>query len=343
MTVRDRSTATTEATTDAPATMRAIVQDRYGEAHDVLYRAEVPVPEPADDEVRIRVQAVGVDRAVWHLMAGIPYLVRPAFGLRRPRRRIRGREVAGTVDAVGRAVTDLAVGDEVFGMIEEAFAEYAVGSPAKLRRLPAGASFVEAAALPVSGTTALQAIRDKADVLPGDRVLVVGASGGVGNYCVQLAKAAGAEVTGVCQGSKADFVRSAGADHVIDHTTTRLGDLDERFDVIIDIGGNRPLRELRGLMTERGRLVLAGGEDGGRWFGMQRQLWAVLLSLAVRQKLVMLVASERGEDLEALSALVESGEVRALVERTFTLTEAAEAVQHLQDGQVRGKVVVTVD
>jgi NADPH:quinone reductase-like Zn-dependent oxidoreductase len=325
-------------------TMRAIVQDAYGEA-DVLRLAEIDRPAIGDDEVLVRVHAAGVDQGAWHLMAGLPYPVRLAgYGVRAPKTPVRGRELAGRIEAVGRGVTTLRPGDEVFGVAEGAFAEYAPAAAAKLAPKPGGLTFQQAAALPISGLTALQAVRDQGRVTAGDRVLVIGASGGVGSFAVQIAKAFGAEVTGVASTGKVDLVRSLGADHVVDY---RLGDdlgAGERgYDVIIDTGGNRPLRVLRRALTPTGTLVLVGAETGGRWLGgTDRQLRAMVLSRFVRQRLRTFIASEKAADLLALSALVESGAVTPAVDRTFPLAETPAAIRHMREGKARGKVVIDV-
>src|ERR1700733_5892251 len=249
-------------------TMQAIVQDHYGPAQDVLRLEEIDRPTIGDGEVLLRVHAAGVDRGVGHLMTGLPYPVRLAgFGVRAPKDRVRGREVAGSVEAVGPGVTTLAAGDKVFGISEGSFAGYARAKADKLAPLPGGLTFEQAAAVPVSALTALQAVRDHGRVRAGQKVLVIGASGGVGTFAVQIAKAYGAEVTGVCSTAKMDLVRSVGADHVIDYTRGGIADGAQRYDGIIDIGGNRPLRQLRAALTRRGTLVIVGGETGGRWLG----------------------------------------------------------------------------
>jgi NADPH:quinone reductase-like Zn-dependent oxidoreductase len=324
--------------------MRAIVQDEYGEAMDVLRLEQVDRPEIADDEVLLRVHAAGVDRGVWHLMAGLPYPIRlMGYGLRVPKDRARGREVAGTVDAVGKDVTTFAVGEKVYGVGEGTFAEYSRASADKLAPKPANLTFEQAAAVPISALTALQAVRDAGKVQPGQQVLVIGASGGVGTYAVQIAKAFGATVTGVCSTAKTDFVRSLGADHVIDYTREDIGDGPRRYDLVLDTGGNRSLTRLRRVLTAHGTLVIVGSETGGRWLGgVDRQLRAPLLSLFVGQTLTSVVNSENAADLRVLTELFESGKVTPAVDRTYPLAEAPAAIQYLTDGHVRGKVVVTV-
>jgi NADPH:quinone reductase-like Zn-dependent oxidoreductase len=326
-------------------TMRAIVNDTYGEAGDVLRLAEIPRPEIGDDEVLVRVHAAGVDRGVWHLMAGLPYPVRLAgYGLRAPKNPVRGREVAGRVEAVGKNVTTMVAGDEVFGAAEGSFAAYARARADKLAPKPSGVSFRDAAASTLSATTALQAVRDHGRVQPGQRVLVIGASGGVGTFAVQIAKAYGAEVTAVCSTGKVDLVRSIGADHVIDYTNQDIDANDQRYDVIIDIAGNRPLRQLRRALTPRGTLVITGGENGGRWIGgTDRQLRALLLSPFVRQKLRTFINSEARADLITIAELIDAGRVTPVIDKTYPLGDAPAAIRYLQDGHARGKVVVVVD
>ena len=328
---------------DATNTMRAIVQDRYGTA-DVLRIAEIGRPEIADDEVLVRVQAAGLDRGTWHLMAGQPYLMRIlGFGLRKPKNRVPGLDVAGTVEAVGSAVTRFSPGDEVFGISRGSFAEYAAVLEDKLARKPANLTFEQAAVVPISAGTALQALTDAGSVEPGQRVLIIGASGGVGSYAVQLAKAFGAEVTGVCSTAKLDLVRSLGADHVIDYTQQDFADGTNRYDLILDIGGNSSLSRLRSALTPSGTLVIVGGEEGGKWTGgFGRSLRAPLLSPFVRQKLTMLASKERASDQERLTPLIEAGKVTPSIDRTYPLDRVPEAMRHLETGRVRGKVVITI-
>jgi NADPH:quinone reductase-like Zn-dependent oxidoreductase len=330
--------------TALPNTMQAMVRDTYGEAEDVLRLEEIAVPEVADDRVLLRVHAAGVDRGVWHLTAGLPYPVRLAgFGVRAPKNRVPGLDVAGTVVVVGSKVTGLAPGDEVYGVAEGSFAEYATARPDKLAPKPSNLTFEQTAAVAISGLTALQALRDHAKVQPGQKVLILGASGGVGSYAVQIAKAFGAEVTGVCSTAKLDLVRALGADHVIDYTVTDLADDPQRYDVILDIGGNRSLSVLRRSLTPRGTLVVAGGETGGRWLGgYDRLLRASALSPFVSQKLGTFVSSENREDLLVLTELIESGQVTPAVDRIYPLREAAAAMRHMLDGHARGKVVITL-
>jgi NADPH:quinone reductase-like Zn-dependent oxidoreductase len=329
-------------------TMRAVTQDRYGAAaHEVLRIGQISTPAIGDGEVLLRVHAAAVDRGTWHIMAGLPYPLRLfGYGLRAPKDRVRGREVAGVVEHVGPGVTRLRAGDEVFGIGEGCFAEYAAARENKLARKPARLSFAEAAATTISALTALQAVRDRGHVRPGQQVLIIGASGGVGTFAVQIAKAYGADVTGMCSTGKVDLVRALGADHVIDYTVDDVGaDLDagarRRYDVVLDLGGHRPLRQLRRALTPRGTLVIVGSETGGRWLGgFDRTIRALLLSPFIRQTLAPLVNSENAADLAVLADLVAAGTVAPVIDRSYPLEEAAAAIGRMQDGQVRGKVVV---
>ena len=327
-------------TTDG--TMRAIVQNGYGPV-DVLQSGRAVLPRIAENEVLIRVHAAGMDRGTWHMMTGRPYLLRVlGFGFRRPKNPVPGIDVAGTVAAVGSAVTRFAVGDEVYGMSRGAFAEYAAALEDKLARKPSGLSFEQAAVVPISAGTALQAL-DAGRVERGQKVLILGASGGVGSYAVQLAKYFGAEVTGVSSAGKTDLVRSLGADHVLDYTQDDFADGARRFDLILDIGGNPSLSRLRRALTATGTAVIVGGEEGGRWTGgFGRSLRAPFVSLFVRQRLAMLASKERASDLERLTPLLEAGQVTPSVERTYPLDEVRDAMRHLDAGNVRGKIAITV-
>ncbi|MBC6451436.1 NAD(P)-dependent alcohol dehydrogenase [Actinokineospora xionganensis] len=323
--------------------MKAIVQDIYGSA-DVLALREIERPTAGDNDVLLAVRAAGVDPGVWHLMTGMPYLVRIAgFGLRKPKVATRGRDVAGRVEAVGRNVTRFKPGDEVYGTCEGSFAEYATAREDRLALKPAGLSFAQAAAVPISAGTALQALRDAGEIKAGQHVLVIGAAGGVGTFAVQLAKAFGAEVTGVCSTTKTDLVRSIGADHVIDYTREDFTEGGRRYDLVLDIAGNRPLPKLRKALAAKGILVIVGGEGGGRWTGgFGRSLRAAMLSPFVGQKLCGLIAKETSTDLEALTAHIEAGKVVPVIDRTYPLGEAAKAIRHLEEGHNRGKVVITI-
>lgn len=327
----------------AASTMRAIVQDRYGSA-DVFVLAQVARPEIADNEVLVHVEAAGLDRGTWHMMAGRPYLLRLlGFGFRRPKNRVPGLDVAGTVVAVGSSVTRFSPGDEVFGISRGSFAEYAAVLEDKLARKPANLTFEQAAVVPISAGTALQALTDAGGVEQGQQVLIIGASGGVGSYAVQLAKAFGAEVTGVCSTAKLDLVRSLGADHVVDYNREDFARGTSRYDLVLDIGGNSSLSRLRSALTPTGTLVIVGGEEGGKWTGgFGRSLRAPLLSPFVRQRLTMLASKERAGDLERLSPLIEAGKVVPSIDRTYPLDRVAEAMRHLEAGEVRGKVAITI-
>jgi NADPH:quinone reductase-like Zn-dependent oxidoreductase len=329
--------------------MKAIVQDTYGPV-DALELREIDPPQIADDEadqahdVIVRVHAGGVERGVWHVMTGLPYPVRLAgYGLRAPKTPVPGRELSGVVEAVGSAVTRFQVGDEVFGLGQGAFAELARASEDLLALKPASLTFVQAAAVGISAMTALQALRDHGRVAAGQHVLVIGAAGGVGTFAVQLAKAFGAQVTGVCSSTKVDLVRELGADHVVDYNREDVTAGDQRYDLILDTGGNTPLSRLRHVLTPQGTLVIVGGETSGRWLGgADRQVRAMIVSPFVSQKLGSFICRENHEDLLVLSELVEAGKVSPLIDRTYALSETAKAIDYLTEGHARGKVVVTV-
>jgi NADPH:quinone reductase-like Zn-dependent oxidoreductase len=339
------NTAAAAAAGTAGPTMRSVVQDRYGPSPaDVLRLAEVDRPTIGDADVLVRVSAASVDRGTWHIMAGLPYPIRLAgFGLRRPKYANPGRSLAGRVEAVGGNVTGFAVGDDVFGIGDSTFAEFARARPDKLARKPANLSFEQAAAVPVSGLTALQAVRTHGRVRAGEKVLIIGASGGVGSFAVQIAKASAAEVTGVSSTAKTAAVLALGADSVLDYTREDFADGRRTYDVILDIGGNAGLSRLRRALTPRGRLVIVGGETDGRLLGgTDRQIRAQVLSLFVRQKLGTFVAKENAADLAALRDLIEDGLVTAAVDRSYPLDEVPAAIRRLLDGQASGKVVVSV-
>jgi len=326
--------------------MKAIVQDRYG-GPDVLELREIERPVAGPDDVLVRVRAAGVDQGVWHLMAGQPYLARlMGVGFRAPKVPVRGFEAAGTVEAVGGNAAGFQPGDEVFGSCEGSgsFAEHAVARADRLAPKPANVGFEQAAAVPVSGVTALQALRDRAEVRTGQRVLVIGAGGGVGTFAVQLAKAFGAEVTAVCSTGKQELVRSLGADRAIDYTREDFADGRDRWDVILDTAGNRSLSTLRRSLAPRGTLVIVGGEGGGRWLGgFDRQaLRAPALSPFVGQRLRSVMAVVRADDLQVLRELIEAGMVTPVVDRVYPLSEAADAVRYLREGHAGGKVVLSV-
>jgi NADPH:quinone reductase-like Zn-dependent oxidoreductase len=324
--------------------MRAIVQDTYGPA-DVLELREIERPEVHENDVLVRVRAAGSGPDVWHIMMGQPYMARAALGFRRPKVRVRGWDVAGTVEAVGASVTDFRPGDEVMGVAEGgSFAEYAVTSPDKLVPKPANLSFEQAAALPISGVTALQALRDKAHVQPGQTVLVIGAGGGVGTLAVQVAKAFGAHASGVASSSKLDLVRSIGADDVIDYTREDFTDGSMKWDVIVDTAGRRPLRQLRRALTPKGTLVVVGGDGGGRWTGgfFRGMLRGPLVSPFVGQKLMGLNSKVTREDLQGVAELAEAGKLRPVIGHTYALSETPDAIRELETGHAAGKLVIAV-
>jgi NADPH:quinone reductase-like Zn-dependent oxidoreductase len=327
-------------------TTKAIVQDAYGSApEDVLRLSDIERPRiGGGDQVLVRIRAASVDRGTWHLMTGLPKLMRiMGFGFRRPKAVNPGRSLAGIVEAVSQNVTGFKPGDEVYGTSDASFAELTLARAGLLAIKPANLSFEQAAAIPVSGVTALQGVRDRAQVKPGEKVLIVGASGGVGTFAVQIAKSFGAEVTGVCSTTKMDLVRALGADHVVDYTQDDFAGGEQRYDVILDLGGNSRLSHLRRVLTPRGRLVIVGGETNGRWFGgFDRQLRAIALSPLVRQKLGILGAKENATDLSVLRDLVESGKVIPSIDRAFPLSEVPAAIRYVHEGRARGKVVIAV-
>ncbi|HEY3090486.1 MAG TPA: NAD(P)-dependent alcohol dehydrogenase [Jatrophihabitantaceae bacterium] len=325
--------------------MKAIVQDRYGPA-DVLELRDIDRPVLGEKDVLLRVHAAGVDPGVWHLMTGLPYLVRAmGFGIRAPKVPVRGRDLAGVVDAVGARVTGFRPGDEVYGTCESgSFAEYATAWEHRLAGKPEGLSFEHAAAVPISGVTALQAVRDCGRVQPGHRVMVIGAAGGVGSFAVQIATSFGASVIGVCSTAKTDLVRSLGAEAVIDYTRDAIDRDAVGYDVVIDTAGNRRLSLLMRVLTPTGTLVLVGGEQaGGRMLaGFDRQLRAPLVSLFVRRRLRGLIANENADDLQTLTGMIGSGAVTPIIDRTYSLADAPEAIRYIADGHATGKVVVRI-
>ena len=322
------------------ATMRAVVGRSYG-SPDLLAVETVDRPAVGDGDVLVRVRAAGLDQGVWHTVTGLPYGIRAAgFGLRAPKNPVPGLDVAGTVAAVGRDVTRFRIGDAVFGTGTGSYAEYATAPESSLVAKPSNVTFEEAAATPSSATAALQALRDVGRVRAGQRVLVIGAGGGVGTFAVQLATASGATVTGVCSTSKVDLVRSLGAHDVIDYTHEDIADPPYRYDLVIDTGGDRSVAQLRAALTPTGTLVIVGGEGGGQVLGLSRQLQAIALSPFVRQRLRVVFSSPRRTDLELLAAMLADGRVVPVVDRTFTLDEVPEAIRHLRAGRARGKVVI---
>ena len=322
--------------------MQAVVRDRYGNADGLEVRA-VGRPGISAGQVLIQVEAAGVDRGVWHLMTGEPYAMRLAVGLTRPKQPVLGLDVSGRVVAVGADVTRFQPGDEVFGIASGSFAEYAAADEAKLVHKPSTLSWEQAAVAAISGGTALQALIDVGEVQAGQRVLVVGASGGVGTYAVQLAKALGADVTGVCSTAKLDLVRSIGADHVIDYTRDDYLDGATTYDLILDIGGRTSVGRLRQALTATGTLVIVGGEDGGRLTGgIGRQLRAMLVSPFIRQNLKSFIQKEHHTQIERLAEHLESGAVVPVIDRTVGLPGVPDAIRDLEAGRVRGKIAVSV-
>ena len=321
--------------------MRAILQDAYGSA-DEWRAGEIAVPKIGDKEVLVKIAAAGLDRGTWHLMTGLPYLGRLAFGIRKPKNPVPGRDLAGTVVAVGSSVTRFAVGDAVFGIAAGSFSEYAAAHEDKLARTPANLRTQQAAAVPISGLTAIHALRDAGRLQKGQNVLIVGASGGVGSFAVQLAKAFGATVTGVCSTAKIDLVRTLGADRTVDYTQADFADGTHLYDLVLDIGGSSSLPRLRRALTAKGTLVIVGGEDGGKLAGMGRQVRALMLSPFVSQRLTVLAPKENYEDLERLAEFIEFGAVTPSVDREYPLEQAADAMRQLVAGHVHGKVVMTI-
>jgi NADPH:quinone reductase-like Zn-dependent oxidoreductase len=327
--------------------MKAIVQDRYG-SPDVLRLEDVDEPTAGANDVLVRVRAASVNAADWHTVRGDPYLARLSFGLRRPRVRIRGRDIAGVVEAVGAEVTHVRPGDHVYadlGSADGAFAEYAVAPAHLVDTMPTGLEFEEAAALPLAGGTALQGIRDVGGVQPGHQVLVNGSSGGVGTFAVQIAVALGAEVTAVCKTENAELARSLGAARVVDYTREDLTQTGRRYDVVLDLVGNRSLAELRGLLAPEGSVVLSGGgiSEGGSLVGpMGLFLRATAAKPFVRDRLLTLDTKSGRPTLQGLRELVESGQVRPVIERTYALPEVPAAIRRLEVEHARAKIAITV-
>jgi NADPH:quinone reductase-like Zn-dependent oxidoreductase len=322
--------------------MKAWVQHRYGDADVLQLQTDVPQPTPAADEVLVRVHAVGLNAADVHLMTGWPFLARIATGLRRPRQPVLGTDFAGVVTAVGRDVTHVQQGDAVMGeVMRGSLAEYVVAPGKSVTHQPASTSHVEAAALPMGALTALQAMRD-AKVRPGDRVLVNGASGGVGVYTVQMAAALGAKVTAVCSGRNLELVRSLGAIDAVDYRTRDFTATTERYDVIVDIVSTRPIARCRAILTPEGRYAVVGAVAKGRLLGVGRQMRAVAMSPFTRQSLMMVMAGNDREDLAEIAAMVEGGKVRPVIDAVYDFADAPTAVRHLHAGHARGKVVVEV-
>lgn len=323
--------------------MKAIVQTMYGAA-DVLQFRDVATPMVGDNDVLIRVRAAGLHIGDWHVLTGRPYMLRViGFGLLAPKVRVRGIDVAGHVEAVGRAVTEFRPGDEVFGTCDGAFAEYAVAPTGNLALKPRNLDFEQAAALPTSGFAALQALRDRGEIRQGQNVLIVGATGGVGAFAVQLAKAFGADVTGVCSTGKTEWLRSLGADHIIDYRKDDFAEDARRYDLVLDVGGSRSLGDLRGVLKPGGTLVMVGGEGGGRVLGGTRKwIHALMLAPFVRERLRPLATAPNQADLLLLKQFAEAGSVKPAIARTFGLSETRNAFRYLAGADALGKVVITL-
>jgi NADPH:quinone reductase-like Zn-dependent oxidoreductase len=322
--------------------MQAIVQDRYGKTADVLRLEEIDPPQIGDNDVLVGVKAASVHIGDWHVMTGLPYLLRVVgFGFRAPKARVRGMDVAGVVEAVGQNTTRFQVGNEVFGTGDGSFAEYASASEDTLALKPANLTFEQAAAVPTSAVAALQALRDAGGIKAGQHVMLVGASGGVGLYAVQIAKSFGAEVTGVCSTTKVDMVRSLGADHVIDYTQEDFTQSGQQYDLILVMGGNHSLSELKQVLRPGGTLVPVGAEGGSRLVGGKAWIRAMLLSKLVRH-LRPLASRPNQADLQFVTELIEAGKIRPLIDKTFPLREVPEAIRYLTAGHARGKIVITV-
>jgi NADPH:quinone reductase-like Zn-dependent oxidoreductase len=321
--------------------MKAIVHSRYG-APDVLELKDIDQPSVNADAVLVRVHAAAVGKGDWLTVGGLPYVARMRYGLPNPKHPVPGFDVAGRVEAVGSNVTRLRPGDDVFGWCEGSFAEYASVPQSQLARKPTNLTFEQAAAVPISGFAALQALRDTGGVQPGQTVVVIGASGGVGSFAVQLAKAFGAQVTGVCSTKSVEMVRSIGADHVVDYTQEDFTRTGQRYDLILEMAGNRSLSDLRRALTPKGTLVLVGG-SGGKWFmGTGRTLRAVVVSPFVGQQLRSFFSKPRGADLVVLKEFVEAGKLTPVIDRTFPLSETAEAIRYVGERSTQGKTVITV-
>jgi NADPH:quinone reductase-like Zn-dependent oxidoreductase len=326
--------------------MKAFVYHQYG-SPDVLELSEVEKPTPKEDEVLLKVQAASVNPADWHLLRGKPYIARLQLGLRKPKDRVLGCDVAGQVEAVGNNVTMLQPGDEVFGSPFMhgfgAFAEFVCVSEDLLAPKPATLSFEQAAALPLAASTALQGLRDHGRIEPGHKVLIIGASGGVGTFAVQIAKSFDAEVTGVCSTRNVEMVRSLGADHVIDYTQEDFTQIGQKYALIFQLAGTRSPSECRRALTSKGTLVLSSGESDGRWIGpVDRIIKALVLSPFASQKMASFTVKPNKEDLEFLKQLIEAGKVSPVIDRTYSLSETPEAIRYIESGHARGKVVITV-
>ena len=321
--------------------IKAIVQDRYG-SPDVLRLKDIDKPVQEDNEVLVRVRAAAINIGNWHVLRGIPYAMRPAVGLFKPKHEIPGVDLAGQVEAVGGSVKQFQPGDEVFGWCNGAFAEYACAEENNLLAKPSNLTLEQAAAVGDSAFTALNAVRDQGEVQPGQRVVINGASGGVGTFAVQIAKSFGADVTGVCSTKNVEMVRSIGANRVIDYTKEDFAQADQRYDVMLDLVGNRSLSDCMGTLSRQGTYVLVGVSDMDRWFGLARQIKALSLSPFVRQSVRVFIVRHNRADLAVLKELVEAGKVTPVIDRRYPLREVPEALRYQGEGHARGKIIITV-
>jgi NADPH:quinone reductase-like Zn-dependent oxidoreductase len=323
-------------------TMRAVAHTRFGRPADALETTDLPIPTLEEGQVLIDVEAAGVGIGDWLTVAGLPWIARPMFGIRTPKQPVAGHEVAGRVAAVGAGVTRHTVGDDVFGFGHGAFAQYSVASQDAVVPTPDRVTSVQAAAIPVAALTALQALRDAAGLRSGQTVLVIGASGAVGTYAVQIAKAMGAEVTGVASTRNVELVQAIGADHVIDYTRSNVTDSDVRYDVIVDLAGNRPVKDLRRLLTPTGTLVMVGGDGGRVTMGFGRTIRALMLNPFVSQTLTTLLSKQTREDLVVVADMAAAGTVTPIIDRTYPLAEAVAALEHVGARHTQGRTVLTV-
>jgi NADPH:quinone reductase-like Zn-dependent oxidoreductase len=326
--------------------VKAIVRDNYG-SPDVLELTDIDKPEPGDDEVLLRVHAASVNPADWHILRGTPYIARVQFGLRKPKDRVLGCDVAGHIEAVGKDVTMLQEGEEVFGSPFMhglgAFAEWVCISEDLLAPKPAALSFEQAAAVPLAALTALQGLRDQGQIEPGHKVLIIGASGGVGTFAVQIAKSFDAEVSGVCSTRNVEMVRALGADHVIDYTKEDFTQSGQTYDLIFQLAGALSPSECRSVLTSNGTLVISSGESEGRWIGpVDRGIKALVLSAFVSQKMASFTVKPNREDLKLLKQFIEEGTLRPVIDRTYPLAQVPEALRYLEEGHARGKVLISV-
>jgi NADPH:quinone reductase-like Zn-dependent oxidoreductase len=323
--------------------MKAIVYHEYG-SPDVLELQEVDKPVVKDDEVLVRVRAASANPADWHFMRGLPYVMRPQSGLRKPKSSVLGRDIAGQVEAVGKDVTGFRPGAEVFANVEAGgFAEYTCVAEDLLVLKPANLTFEQAAAVPLASLTALQGLRGAGRVQPEQKVLIIGASGGVGTFAVQIAKSFGADVTGVCSTRNVELVRALGADHVIDYTEADFTQSGRKYDLIFQLAGTRSPSDCRRALTSKGTLVLSSGESGGRWIGpVDRIITAAVLSPFVSQRLGTFLTKANKDDLQFLKELIETAKVKPVIDRTYSLSQTPKAIRYLEEGHARGKVVITV-